>query len=567
MADRIIRCATYTRKSTEDGLEQEFNSLDAQYEACAAYAVSQRHEGWKLVSERYDDGGFSGGNMERPGLKRLLADVAARKVDVILLYKIDRLTRSLSDFSKIVDVLDGAGASFVSITQSFNTTTSMGRLTLNMLLSFAQFEREVTGERIRDKIAASKRKGMWMGGPVPLGYVVRDRKLIIEPTEAEQVRHIMRRYLVLGSVRTLADELNADGYRTKVQIRTSGPHKGGCPYRRGTIYHLLANRMYRGDIVHKGEAFPGEHEAIVSEALWDDVQRALAARSQGGSSRQPARCPSLLIGILFDGEGRPMAPSHTSRTVSKANGGTQKRRYRYYQTRADAEGGVAWRVTATDIEPLIRHRLATFLEDQQKIITMSADRSAEIINATLSSALAMAAKLRSNATGECRTAIAHIVSRIDLALDDIAIRLDVTELRAQLSLPEAAADDDQANDLVLHCPVIKVRRGHALRLVLPPSAPAVPPRQRDEKLVQLVAEANAARKLVMERPGQSIASIATEHGRCRTRLTKLVVLSCLAPDIVTAIVEGRQPAKLTASMLMRIELPMHWQEQRVALGF
>lgn len=262
-----------------------------------------------------------------------------------------------------------------------------------------------------------------------------------------------------------------------------------------------------------------------------------------------------------------MAPSHTARTVSMANGGTQKRRYRYYQTRADAEGGVAWRVTATDIEPLICDRLATFLEDQQKIITMSADRSAEIINATLSSALAMAAKLRSHATGECRTAIAHIVSRIDLALDDIAIRLDVTELRVQLGLPEAAAADDQANDLVLHCPVIKVRRGHALRLVLPPSAPAVPPRQRDEKLVQLVAEAHAARKLVMERPAQSVASIASDHGRCRTRLTKLVALSCLAPEIVTAIVEGRQPAKLTASMLVRIELPMHWQEQKVALGF
>ncbi|WP_077145648.1 recombinase family protein [Sphingopyxis sp. KK2] len=566
MAERVIRCAIYTRKSTDDGLEQEFNSLDAQYEACAAYAVSQRHEGWKVVPDRYDDGGFSGGNMERPGLKRLMADVAAGKVDVILLYKIDRLTRSLSDFARIVDVLDNAGASFVSITQSFNTTTSMGRLTLNMLLSFAQFEREVTGERIRDKIAASKRKGMWMGGPVPLGYIVRDRKLIVEPKEAEQVRHIMRRYLVLGSVRALADELTADGYRTKVQIRSSGPHKGGCPFRRGTIYHLLANRMYRGDMVHKGEAFPGEQEAIVSEELWDDVQRALAARSQGGSSRQPARRPSLLIGMLYDGEGRPMSPSHSSKTVSNGRGGTQKRRHRYYQTRTDAEGGVAWRVTATDIEPLIRARLATFLEDQQTIVAMSADRSAEIINATLSSALAMAAKLRSDAMGECRDAIVQIVSRIDLALDDIAIQLDVTKLREQLGLPQAPEEEEPA-DLVLHCPVIKVRRGHALRLVLPPSAPAVPPRQRDEKLVQLVAEAHAARKLVMERPAQSIAAIAAELGRCRTRLTKLVALSCLAPEIVTAIVEGRQPAKLTAPMLTRIELPMHWQEQKVALGF
>ena len=221
MADKVLRCAVYTRKSTEDGLEQEFNSLDAQYEACAASALSQRHEGWIVVKDRYDDGGFSGGNMERPGLKRLLADVAAGKVDIILLYKIDGLTRSLTDFSRIVDVLDKAGASFVSITQSFNTTTSMGRLTLNMLLSFAQFEREVTGERIRDKIAASKRKGIWMGGPVPLGYEVVERKLLAKPKEAEQVRHIMQRYLVLGSVPALVDELEREGYPPKLSPRAN----------------------------------------------------------------------------------------------------------------------------------------------------------------------------------------------------------------------------------------------------------------------------------------------------------------------------------------------------------
>ncbi|WP_137871298.1 recombinase family protein [Sphingopyxis sp. 2PD] len=567
MADRIVRCAIYTRKSTEDGLEQEFNSLDAQYEACVAYATSQRHEGWKVIPERYDDGGFSGGNMERPGLKQLLADVAAGKVDVILLYKIDRLTRSLSDFARIVDVLDQAGASFVSITQSFNTTTSMGRLTLNMLLSFAQFEREVTGERIRDKIAASKRKGIWMGGPVPLGYIVRDRKLIIEPREAEQVRHIMRRYLVLGSVRSLVAELNADGYRTKVQNRTSGPHKGGCPYRRGTIYHMLANRMYRGDIVHKGEAYPGEHEPIVSEELWDEVQRALANRSQGGSTRQAVRWPSLLINLLHDGEGRPMSPSHSTRKAVNADGAAQRRRYRYYQTRPDAEGGVAWRVTASDIEPLIRSRLAAFLEDQQAIIAMAEDRSAKVINATLSSALGMAAKLRSQATGECRDTIEQIVRRIDLAQDSIAITVNNVGLRIQFGLTEVPSEECAIEEIVLHCPVVKVRRGHALRLILPASTPAVPPRQRDEKLVQLVAEAQAARKLVLENPGRAVASIAADHGRCRTRLAKLVGLSCLAPDIVTAIVEGRQPAKLTAKMLTSIDLPLCWREQRAVLGF
>ncbi len=567
MADRIVRCAIYTRKSTEDGLEQAFNSLDAQYEACVAYATSQRHEGWKVIAERYDDGGFSGGNMERPGLKQLLADIAAGKIDVILLYKIDRLTRSLSDFARIVDVLDQAGASFVSITQSFNTTTSMGRLTLNMLLSFAQFEREVTGERIRDKIAASKRKGMWMGGPVPLGYIVYDRKLVIEPQEAEQVRHIMRRYLVLGSVRTLVEELNADGYRTKVQNRTSGPHKGGCVYRRGTIYHLLANRIYRGDIVHKGEAYPGEHEPIVSEELWDDVQRALANRSQGGSTSQVTRWPSLLITLLYDGEGRPMSPSHSTRKAANADGTTQRRRYRYYQTRPDAEGGVAWRVTASDIEPLIRSRLAAFLEDQQAIIAMAENRSAEVINAILSSALGMAAKLHSQVTGECRSTIKQIVRRIDLGQDNIAITVNNVGLRGQLGLPEVSSEEVALEETVLHCPVVKVRLGHALRLILPPSTPAVPPRARDGKLVQLVAEAHAARKLVLENAGRTVASIAADHGRCRTRLAKLVGLSCLAPDIVTAIVEGRQPAKLTPNVLTTIDLPLSWREQRAALGF
>ena len=327
MAEKIQRCAVYTRKSTEDGLEKEFNSLDAQYEACAAYALSQKHEGWELVSERYDDGGFSGGNMERPGLKRLMADVAAGKVDIILVYKIDRLTRSLADFAKIVDVLDTAKASFVSITQSFNTTTSMGRLTLNMLLSFAQFEREVTGERIRDKIAASNRKGMWMGGPLPLGYDVENRRLIVNPTEAELVRQIYQRYLELGSVVELADDLNAKGYKTKVQPRASGPHRGGCAFRRGTLYHLLSNPIYRGKIVHKGEVYPGEHEAIVPEDLFEAVQDKLRAKASGTSRRLKGQQPSLLTGILEDSAGRAMTPSHASKGKAK--------RYRYYVTRPD----------------------------------------------------------------------------------------------------------------------------------------------------------------------------------------------------------------------------------------
>jgi DNA invertase Pin-like site-specific DNA recombinase len=274
-----LRCAVYTRKSTEDGLEQEFNSLDAQREACEAYILSQRHEGWTLVPNRYDDGGFSGGSMLRPGLKALLADIEAGLVDVIVVYKVDRLTRSLADFAKIVEQLDAKQASFVSVTQAFNTTTSMGRLTLNVLLSFAQFEREVTGERIRDKIAASKKKGIWMGGPVPLGYQVIDRKLVPVPEEAERVRKIMKRYLEIRSVPALIEVLQREGFVTKVQNRTSGPHKGGIPIRRGSLFHLLKNPIYRGKIVHKGRVYEGEHEAIVDGGLWDAVQAQLSEKA------------------------------------------------------------------------------------------------------------------------------------------------------------------------------------------------------------------------------------------------------------------------------------------------
>lgn len=271
-----VRCAVYTRKSSEEGLEQEFNSLDAQREACEAYALSQRHEGWSVLPVMYDDGGVSGGTMERPALQRLLADIREKRIDTVVVYKVDRLTRSLSDFAKIVDVFDAHGVSFVSVTQSFNTTKSMGRLTLNMLLSFAQFEREVTGERIRDKIAASKKKGMWMGGRTPLGYDARDRKLVVNEREAETVRHIFRRYVDLGSVRLLQQELAAAAIVSRHRVDRFGNERGGVPLARGALYLMLQNRIYRGEIVHKETSYPGDHDAIVDEALWNEAQKLLA---------------------------------------------------------------------------------------------------------------------------------------------------------------------------------------------------------------------------------------------------------------------------------------------------
>jgi len=557
MADRKLRCAVYTRKSTEDGLDQEFNSLDAQYEACSAYITSQRHEGWVQIKERFDDGGFSGGNMERPALKRLLAEVEAGRVDIILVYKVDRLTRSLSDFAKIVEVLDAKGASFVSITQAFNATTSMGRLTLNVLLSFAQSEREVTGERIRDKIAASKKKGLWMGGPVPLGYDVRERKLVVNEAEAELVRHIMRRYIALPSVNDLIAELDAEGRRTKVQHRASGPHRGSVPFRRGTLYHLLSNRIYRGEIIHKGTSYPGEHPAIVSEELWNEVQRTLKERAAGESRRTRAAQPSLLTGMVSDGEGRPMTPSHATKSG---------RRYRYYVTRPDSlDGSPAWRVSAHDLEAIVCNKLAEQLSDKHWLHDHIGEQAVDAasLQAAFDAANLTAATLSYGATVERRKALGSMKVRIQLHQDRVDIELSRAGLVGLLALPTG----DEDGNIGFSCDAVRVRKGHELRLIIPgANTDAVEP-QRDEKLIALLAEAHAAHALVTSRPEHSLNRIASDAGRCRTRLTKLFNLSLLAPDIVVAIIEGRQPASLSARSLMQVDLPLAWQDQRTALGF
>jgi len=357
-----VRCAIYTRKSSEEGLEQEFNSLLAQREACEAceaFITSQRHEGWVCLRTGYDDGGFSGATMGRPALQRLLADITAGRVDIVVVYKIDRLTRSLADFAKIVEILDARSASFASVTQQFNTTTSMGRLTLNVLLSFAQFEREVIGERTRDKIAASKKKGMWMGGVPPLGYRVQDRKLVIVESEAELVRSIFRRYAELGSVRLLKAELEAQGRTSKSWTSAAGRVIGGKPFSRGALYLILRNRTYRGEIVHKGQSHPSEHAPIVDQPLWDVVQAQLAANSGGRNAGTGARQPSLLAGMMFDRDGNRMTPSYAVKT------GT---RYRYYASRPlitqdQRESSTALRIPAGEIEHFVTSRVRQWLLD------------------------------------------------------------------------------------------------------------------------------------------------------------------------------------------------------------
>ena len=424
-----VRCAIYTRKSSEEGLEQEFNSLQAQREACEAFINSQRHEGWVCQRTAYDDGGFSGATMDRPALQQLLADVKAGRVDTIVVYKIDRLTRSLADFAKIVEILDARGASFVSVTQQFNTTTSMGRLTLNVLLSFAQFEREVIGERIRDKIAASKRKGMWMGGVPPLGYQAQDRKLVIVESEAEIVRLIFRRYAELGSVRLLKDELEARNIQSKLRTSGAGRISGGKPFARGALYLMLQNRIYRGEIVHNQQSHLGEHKPIIDQPLWDAVQAQLAgnaAQPEGGKTRQP----SLLAGMLFDRDGNRMTPSHA---IKKGT------RYRYYvsgslitKDRTENSGGL--RIPAAEIEHLVSSRVHRWLLDPGSIYKST---SARLPDASMQQRLvARAADIGKHwpelPVARKRAVLTGLIERVEVSVDQIDIRLRSSRLSALL---------------------------------------------------------------------------------------------------------------------------------------
>ncbi len=354
---KLARCAIYTRKSTEYNLELAFNSLDAQREACEAYIKSQAHEGWRLIPGRYDDGAFSGASLERAALQRLLADVRASKIDIVLVYKVDRLTRSLADFAKLIELFDAHGVSLVSVTQSFNTSSSMGRLTLNVLLSFAQFERELIGERVRDKIAASKRKGLWVGGPVPLGYTAVDKKILVVPAEAEAVRTIFARYLQLGSVRLLAEDLDRRGIRSKPRRHSTGRTIGGGRFGVGALAHLLKNRFYIGGVVYRGEVHRGEHEPILDPTLFEAVQAKLAAQAVARRRRLPGS-PAFLTGRLFDDRGNRMSPTHTNK------GGA---RYRYYVSQAVLQrkplaAGAIGRVPAAEIEVLISAALRRHLQ-------------------------------------------------------------------------------------------------------------------------------------------------------------------------------------------------------------
>ena len=564
------RCAIYTRKSSEEGLDQDFNSLDAQREACEAYILSQKHEGWTCLSEMYDDGGISGGTLERPALKRLLADIAAGRIDAVVVYKVDRLTRSLGDFAKIVETFDTHAVSFVSVTQAFNTTNSMGRLTLNMLLSFAQFEREVTGERIRDKIAASKKKGLWMGGTVPLGYDVKERKLVVNEAEAETVRHIYQRYAELGSVRVLKEALDHDGIVSKVRIDKHGKKTGGKPLARGALYLLLQNRMYRGEIVHKDKSYPGLHEAIIDETLWGEVQSKLAANRVNRTNGADAAQPSLLAGLVYDDASNRMTPAHANKK------GT---RYRYYvsqrlvkEGRRNAPHGR--RVPAGDLESLVEDRLRRFLTSEGEMYHAIEPHLAEVTMRShfVFCANDLAARWSKSKPAERRSLIIAMVDRVDITRETIEVQVRPDRLPSLL-LDDARRHDwaqsDEAESptsLTLSIPARLKRAGLETRLLIDGTGGGAR-RKSDYSLHRVLAQAHQYRAMVMRNHGKTMSELAAEAGVGRSYFTRILRLSFLAPDIVKAILRDDHPIDVTAKRLSNeVRLPIAWQDQRTLLG-
>jgi site-specific DNA recombinase len=521
-SNKAVRCAIYTRVSTDQGLEQDFNSLDAQYDASQAYISSQAHAGWVLLRGKYDDGGFTGGNTDRPALQRLLEHVRAGKIDVIVVYKVDRLTRSLADFAKLVELFDKHNVSFVSVTQQFNTTTSMGRLTLNVLLSFAQFEREVTSERIRDKIAASKRKGLWVGGMVPLGYDTKDRKISVNEAEAEQVRTIFRTYLKVGSLNLLMAELRQQGILTKTRTLKSGETVGGIPFTRGPLAHLLRNRFYVGEVAFKGEVLNGEQSAIFDRDLFDAVQVRLDAQA---SNNVIARTNSeaLLAGRIFDDRGNRMSPSHARK------GGV---RYHYYLSSALIHGeaeraGSVRRVPAANIEALVVRSVRERLNLLDPI--------------------------------DDRTLVATHVARVEVRSEQLVI---------QLVEREETGPENSENDSTLRVPWHKTTSTRRREIIVPDGiAPQQTRPLRSETRATLIASIARGRRwldeLVADRTVNA-ESIARREGCSVRKVNMTISLAFIAPDLVKAAIEGRLPHGMGVARLA--DLPVEWSRQHQMLG-
>ncbi len=563
---RTLRCAIYTRKSSEEGLGQDFNSLHAQREACAAFIKSQKHEGWTCLPEAYDDGGISGATMDRPALGQLLADIRAGRIDVVVVYKVDRLTRSLADFAKIVDIFDGRNVSFVSVTQQFNTTTSMGRLTLNVLLSFAQFEREVTGERIRDKIAASKKKGMWMGGVPPLGYDAKDRKLVVNEREAKTVRHVFQNYVALGSVRLLKQALDAHGILSKKRMSAAGRRSGARAFTRGALYLMLQNRIYLGEIVHKDQHYPGEHAPIIDRGLWDQVQALLAGNAMERNAGTGSRSPSLLAGLIFDGDGNRMTPTHAVK---------HGKRYRYYISRPLTTEGRqnapnASRVPAAEIEQLVGNRIRQLLSEAATVFDAVGTHVHEPAEQKhlVDRATELARTWPELLPARARSILCALISRIELNAEGVEIHLLRSRVAAILQDDLAAASDFVAPEdrIIVFVPAQLKRIGPGTKLIIDGvnGARSKP----DSGMIRLLVKAHQLQQNLLQGKKATIVGLANQRGLTGSYFTRLLRLAWLAPDITQAILDGRHPPALTAVTLMRGSLlPLDWPAQREALGF
>ena len=516
---KTIRCAIYTRKSSEEGLDQSFNSLHAQREACEAYITSQKHEGWHALSAKYDDGGFSGGNMDRPGLKKLLEDIAAGKIDTIVVYKVDRLTRSLADFAKIVEIFDGKGVSFVSVTQQFNTTTSMGRLTLNVLLSFAQFEREVTGERIRDKVAASKKKGMWMGGIVPLGYDHKDRQLHVNEVEAQQVRHIFDQYLRLRSVFDLYDYLKATGYRSKRRIRADGRSGGGSVLSRGTLYHLLSNPVYIGKTRHGGKLYEGKHKAVIDQKAWDQTAELLATNRVKRRTSHNVASGRILLGLLFDqGENR-FTPTHASK---------KGRRYAYYTLKSGGRNSTI-RLPALEFEQLVVGRIRDWLSKPLELTAHFANLTVKDTRLLVAAGQHRAEQLTEAGTRESVRLIRSVLNRVIVRDAEIQIEINYPTLRHELLGNDMGALSDR-DAITLSAPLLIRRRGSEVRLVLengePSEARPIPSLTRAVAWSRHWADQIVSGKLVTMEDLAKSAGVSKIHAR---RMLRCAALSPALP--------------------------------------
>jgi len=536
---KVLKCAIYTRKSSEEGLEQDFNSLDAQREACEAYIKSQQHEGWTLIEKQYNDGGFSGGTLERPALRKLLADIEAGKVDIVVVYKVDRLTRSLMDFSKIVERFDSHETSFVSITQHFNTTSSMGRLTLNILLSFAQFEREVTGERIRDKMLASKKKGMWMNGIAPLGYLNKDRTLEIDEENVEKVRLIFDKYLELKSVPSLKAYLEENKITTR----------SGKDFSKGHLYRILENKTYIGKIEHKDKVYSGLHDGIIDEDIFDKAQKILLGNRIKNKNSSSIKNPSLLAGKLFDDKNNYMSPSHSN---------TRNRKYRYYVSQAIIqcrrnEAGVVSKIPAGEIEKVITQEIKDFVSDSNNVQPLLNDCNIHKQKALLNN---IADKVDNHFI---RTILGKVViykEKVEIIICKNQLLKVLEAIYNNMDLPEEIkGESENPINITKNIRISSTARNGSV-LILTDSDTQQP--EINPILVKAIAKSYLWNK-------QILSDEKIKDFTISSYVKKVINLRFLSPKIIESILNGAQSRDLTIQNLFDIKT-LDWEEQEKILN-